>query len=208
MLWHFTAERAPQGNIGKWGDGEIADGCAWDGDGIIFLTALTQSGWVDASEKHRLVVHDWHEHADSTVRKYLDYHSLRFLSFSGVSPRKSGESRRISGLARGNGNGNGNGKDVLVLNGGGVGEGRSGEAVVERRKVRRRGGVETPWPAGFALTDDLRTFAEDGGFDAGSEFGSFHDKAIAKGWTYVDWAAGFKTWCRNEKKFRDERRRG
>ena len=35
------------------------------------------------------------------------------------------------------------------------------------------------------------------------EIEAFRDKAIAKGWTYVDHNAGFRTWLRNADKYRE-----
>jgi hypothetical protein len=71
-LWHFTCEYAPRGNIGKWSDDEIAD---WIGiDRIHFgcvLELLIKHRWIDQSEEHRLVVHDWHEHAGDSLKKWF-----------------------------------------------------------------------------------------------------------------------------------------
>lgn len=39
------------------------------------------------------------------------------------------------------------------------------------------------------------------------EIDAFRDKAIAKGWTYVDHNAGFRTWLRNADKYRERDRR-
>ncbi len=39
------------------------------------------------------------------------------------------------------------------------------------------------------------------------EIDAFKDKAIAKGWTYVDHNAGFRTWLRNADKYRERDRR-
>src|SRR5262245_13069098 len=70
-LWHFTARYAPQGDIGKWSDADIAIGCFWDGEPAEFIRALCAAGWLDApirladrqgalNAQHigRLVVHD------------------------------------------------------------------------------------------------------------------------------------------------------
>ena len=68
-LFHFTAEMAPQGNVGKWSDDEIADGlgCS-DIDGDALVAGLLAAGWLDEDPEHRLLVHDWSEHADRGVR--------------------------------------------------------------------------------------------------------------------------------------------
>lgn len=71
MLWWATGETAPQGDIGKWPDEEIEDMCAWRGERGKFVSALRESGWLDVSEKHRLVVHDWKDHIMDYVKKAL-----------------------------------------------------------------------------------------------------------------------------------------
>lgn len=65
VLLDYTAEAAPQGNIGKWPDGAIAEACDWDGDPTIFVGALVEAGWLDRCARHRLVVHDLAHHAQS-----------------------------------------------------------------------------------------------------------------------------------------------
>ena len=79
-LWHYTAKYCPQGNIGKVPDTEIAEVCGWPakcaGD---LVGALLQSGWLDLSEKYRLLVHDWPDHAEDAVKKTLKNRGLPFL---------------------------------------------------------------------------------------------------------------------------------
>ena len=79
-LWHWASRFAPQGDIGKWSDTAIADGATWEGDAEQFVSALAEIGWLDASVEYRLVIHDWEEHADGTVKKYLQRQGLSFLS--------------------------------------------------------------------------------------------------------------------------------
>ena len=31
-LWHFAAKHAPQGDVGRWSDSEIAEAIDWDGE--------------------------------------------------------------------------------------------------------------------------------------------------------------------------------
>jgi hypothetical protein len=78
--------------------------------------------------------------------------------------------------------------------------------------VRINGGrkpkaTETPWPEGFTSTDKHKALADGLGLNVFSEFSRFRDKAKAKGWTYVDWDAGFRTWLNNEAKYKQERGR-
>src|SRR5688572_8102320 len=71
LLWAFTGKKAPQGNIGKWPDGAISRACFWMGPPEVFVQALVASGFVEADDKHRLIVHDWCDHAPGWVRAKL-----------------------------------------------------------------------------------------------------------------------------------------
>lgn len=71
LLWHFTAKQAPAGDVGRWADDEIAEACDWDGDPAAFVDALVAARWLDPCPTHRLIVHDWHEHADDALRKAM-----------------------------------------------------------------------------------------------------------------------------------------
>jgi len=75
-LWHWTAKFAPRGDIGRFPDVEIEDGAYWEGQTGRLVTALVDTGWVDRSEDHRLVVHDWHEHTDDATKKALSRRGL------------------------------------------------------------------------------------------------------------------------------------
>ena len=83
LLWHFTAEFAPQGDIGRFSDKRIESAVEWSGPAGKLVQSLTDSGWIDKSPDHRLVIHDWHEHADDSVKKKLSRSGLPFLSFTG-----------------------------------------------------------------------------------------------------------------------------
>lgn len=71
LLWHFTSKQAPAGDVGRWADDEIADACDWEGDPTEFVDALVTARWLDPCPTFRLVVHDWHEHADDALRKAM-----------------------------------------------------------------------------------------------------------------------------------------
>lgn len=91
LLWAYCAELTPQGNIGKWPDGAIARACDWMEDPQSFLQALLESRLVDAHETHRLVVHDWHEHALPWVKAKLQKTGLTFVSGAVVTREPTGE---------------------------------------------------------------------------------------------------------------------
>jgi hypothetical protein len=80
LLWHFTARYAPQGDIGKFDDATIANACSYQGEPSRLVSAMCAVGWLEVSPRCRLAIHDWHEHADETVRKSLQRKGLQFLT--------------------------------------------------------------------------------------------------------------------------------
>jgi len=91
LLWHFTAEFAPQGDIGRFADQRIEAAISWPGSPGNLASALVEAGWLDRNEEHRLVVHDWHDHADDAVRKRLSRAKLPFLSYPCDTAKVTGE---------------------------------------------------------------------------------------------------------------------
>ena len=70
-LWHFCGRFTPQGNIGKYTDAQIEAWMEWDGEPGALIAALIAERWVDEDPTHRLVVHDWHIHADKATKNSL-----------------------------------------------------------------------------------------------------------------------------------------
>lgn len=70
-LWHFTAKYARLGDVGKFTDQAIADGVHWRGNADDLMRALLSCRFVDEDPTHRLLIHDWADHADGSVRKAL-----------------------------------------------------------------------------------------------------------------------------------------
>lgn len=91
LLWHFTAEFAPQGDIGKYSDEWIESGCYWHGRKGRLIAALIEARWVDQHNTHRLVVHDWHEHADDSVKKRLARGGKQFVTGHEDSGKVTGQ---------------------------------------------------------------------------------------------------------------------
>lgn len=81
-LWHVTAREAPQGDIGKLSNEDIAMGIDWHGNADALIEALITCRWLDVSRQFRLIVHDWHEHCDEAVRKKLKRNGLSFRSIA------------------------------------------------------------------------------------------------------------------------------
>ena len=89
-VWHWTARECPAGDIGKLDDQDIADGIDYRGDSGKLVGALKDSGWLDQHPTHRLIVHDWHEHCDNAVKKYVSRAKIRFASECDTSSDRSG----------------------------------------------------------------------------------------------------------------------
>lgn len=79
-LWHITADRAPQGDIGRLSDQDIADEMFFPGDSKALIDALVTAGWLDRDDTYRLLVHDWHVYAPQTVTRLLARKNLSFLT--------------------------------------------------------------------------------------------------------------------------------
>ncbi len=78
-LWHFTARHAITGDVGRWSDEEIAAAIGWPEDEALrLINALTDSGWLDRHEAHRLIVHDWGDHCDEAVKKTVGRKGWQF----------------------------------------------------------------------------------------------------------------------------------
>jgi hypothetical protein len=75
LLFHFTAQYAPEGNIGKYSNRRIAAALDWGGktDASVdkCIDAFVDSGWIDRCEINRLVTHDWAAHMDKATRQRL-----------------------------------------------------------------------------------------------------------------------------------------
>lgn len=64
----------------------------------------------------------------------------------------------------------------------------------------------TALPEDFAVTDEMRKWSTENGLTAPDDLiDSFRDYHLAKGSTYKDWTAAFRTWIRNDKRFASSR---
>lgn len=60
----------------------------------------------------------------------------------------------------------------------------------------------TQIPEGFSLTGEMRHHAERRGLDPIEELAAFTDHHKAKGTSFKDWQAAWRTWCRNAVRFK------
>jgi len=71
MLFHFTAQYAPEGDIGRYSDKRIAAALDWHASPTKLIDALAATGWIDTHHGVGWVVHGWSEHADRSVVQRL-----------------------------------------------------------------------------------------------------------------------------------------
>lgn len=79
LLWHACAEQTPRGDIGRMSDRHLARLLDWQGDAAELVAALVETGWLDEHPEHRLLVHDWAQHADRWVARSLANRGLEFI---------------------------------------------------------------------------------------------------------------------------------
>jgi hypothetical protein len=71
MLWHFTGEFCPRGDIGRMDDETILESFGELPENSRILQKLIECGFIDRSDEHRLIIHDWGEHCDDYTKKKL-----------------------------------------------------------------------------------------------------------------------------------------
>lgn len=79
-LWHWTALYAKRGDVGRYPNVVIAQAIGWDMEPDKLVTALVTCRWLDEHTEHRLVIHDWHEHAEDAVHMALARAVQRFAN--------------------------------------------------------------------------------------------------------------------------------
>jgi len=67
-LWLFTARNAPDGDIGRHTNEDIAACLEWADDPDQLIQTLVELRWLDEDPKHRLIVHDWSEHCPTWIK--------------------------------------------------------------------------------------------------------------------------------------------
>jgi len=77
-LWHMASTSAPQGDIGKFSNEAIAEYIGWYLPADEIIKMLIETGWIDKSDHHRLIVHDWHEHCPKFIKGNLSKHKKAF----------------------------------------------------------------------------------------------------------------------------------
>jgi len=79
LLWEFAAEYAPAGDVGRYDEKRIEAACCWRGRKGALISALYRSGWVDSTGE-LWVIHDWSEHCEESVHRWLRRHKMEFVT--------------------------------------------------------------------------------------------------------------------------------
>ena len=94
-LWHWTAKYAPAGDVGRWSNAGIAKGIGWDKDPDSLVNALLDAKWLDKSDAHRVIVHDWKDHAEDSVHARLARKTELFACGTRPNLRKLAHDERV-----------------------------------------------------------------------------------------------------------------
>jgi hypothetical protein len=96
LLWEHAGQHTPRGDIGSLPDDSIKQACCFARKAHILIDALVESRWIDRHDEYRLVIHDWPDHCEQSVKKWLEYNGKTFLPIYGNSReilrRKAGDS--------------------------------------------------------------------------------------------------------------------
>lgn len=71
MLWQHAAQYTRQGDIGTLDDQDIAAAVKWSKRPEALIEGLVGSGWLHRHDEYRLYVHDWPDHCEQSVEKWL-----------------------------------------------------------------------------------------------------------------------------------------
>jgi hypothetical protein len=86
-LWDLTAREAPRGDIGKLQNDDIAHQVGWPDSPDDLIRALIDCKLADVDEDHRIIIHDWSEHAEDGVHSRLARSGMLFAD--GKPPKTS-----------------------------------------------------------------------------------------------------------------------
>lgn len=79
-LMEWISEYAPAGDVGRWTDETIAKAVDWPGAPGGLVDGLCRAHWFDLHPEHRLVVHQWPQHAEDWVHRRLAREGRRFAT--------------------------------------------------------------------------------------------------------------------------------
>lgn len=191
LLWHFALKYAQDGDLSRFDNDEIADGCMWEGDPSDLYEAFCAAGWIEDA-----TIHDWHEYGGKAIKqkegnaerqqRWRDRHK----TVSKPSPNNpvtvtsplynALEEKRIDQKIE---------EETIDPPNPPKGGGRA-----------KRAAPKTPLPADFTVTDAMRAWADEKapGVDIDVETERFLDRNRREGSTYADWPAAWRFWMTSE----------
>lgn len=95
-MWHVAIDSAPRGDIGKIDDETLAELIGWMGDASELIELLVDTGWLDRCENHRLIVHDWPDHAPGFIKKNIARRGGFAVKSSSREPFSGGKTAHVS----------------------------------------------------------------------------------------------------------------
>jgi len=70
LLWHFALNYAPDGNLARFDNDELADGCMWEGDSDLLVRSLWAAGWTEVPEAEGgPILHQWEEYGGKVLKQ-------------------------------------------------------------------------------------------------------------------------------------------
>jgi len=80
LLWIETQKNCPAGDVGKYLNEEIGIMLDWHGDADELVAVLVECGWLDESDEHRLLVHDWPDHVPNYLKASFARYGKQFAA--------------------------------------------------------------------------------------------------------------------------------
>ena len=88
-VWDFVGDNCPRGDVGRFSNEDIAFGIDFEGDFDPVIEALVETGWLEESEEHRLIIHDWKDHCEDRIKKRLQRAGMDFVSADSGGQRRT-----------------------------------------------------------------------------------------------------------------------
>lgn len=193
LLWLFTMEQAPSGDVGRWGDIDLEAELDWSGEPGALIDALVSAGWLDRCATHRLVIHDWADHLPDFLQKRVDRGTL---TIAVTTPCPDTDGHRPPSSANG-----------------GIREGKGREAEPREEKGSEEKNPPAPRSPRVSGKRPCPEFLDEEAVDRIREWGSangIEDHRLPAAWEcFRDWAhSGDKRQANWEAGFRNALRRG
>ena len=185
LLWHWTLDHAPDGDLSRFDADDLADGAMWDGDPKVLVDALLGCGPGDSSGflNTDLTLHDWDQFGGRYGRR-VD--AARKAASVRWESKGNADAMRTHDQPQSNGNADKR-------------RGEKKEIVAPKRGTRA--------PDLMPVSDAMRLWATDNGVrvDAlAGETDAFLDYHRSKGTVHKDWNAAWRNWMRNAKGYRPQ----